>query len=220
VYTEEELGVIRRIKELLYEEGYTIAGAKKRLQAELEDGRSFAAPEGELFTPEEGDDDVPEIAVDTAGGDDDTAEGDEAADADAASEVAAVTTAGVTTEPGAEAETEALPAAAPVEAAPIEVVRSEKASARRATGGRAGGSRRRGAAAERAAANEAVQAATEPTTGEVEAIGDGADAPAPASTAVDSALSERVETLEHGLRRVLAEVRQLRDLLGGSSADR
>ena len=40
VYTEEELGVIRRIKELLYEEGYTIAGAKKKLDSELagEDG--------------------------------------------------------------------------------------------------------------------------------------------------------------------------------------
>ena len=44
VYTEQELGVIRRIKELLYEEGYTIAGAKKRLQSELEDGRSSVAP--------------------------------------------------------------------------------------------------------------------------------------------------------------------------------
>lgn len=36
VYTEDELAVIRRIKELLYEEGYTIAGAKKKLEAELE----------------------------------------------------------------------------------------------------------------------------------------------------------------------------------------
>ena len=36
VYTERELAVIRRIKELLYDEGYTIAGAKKRLEAELE----------------------------------------------------------------------------------------------------------------------------------------------------------------------------------------
>ena len=38
VYTDEEIGVVRRIKELLYEEGYTIAGAKKRLESELEDG--------------------------------------------------------------------------------------------------------------------------------------------------------------------------------------
>ena len=35
VYSEEELGLIRRIKELLYEEGYTIAGAKKKLDSEL-----------------------------------------------------------------------------------------------------------------------------------------------------------------------------------------
>jgi DNA-binding transcriptional MerR regulator len=35
VYSEEELGLIRRIKQLLYEEGYTIAGAKKKLDAEL-----------------------------------------------------------------------------------------------------------------------------------------------------------------------------------------
>ncbi len=37
VYSERELDVIRRIKELLYEEGYTIAGAKKKLEAELEE---------------------------------------------------------------------------------------------------------------------------------------------------------------------------------------
>ncbi len=34
VYTEGDLRVIRRIKELLYEEGYTIAGAKKKLGSE------------------------------------------------------------------------------------------------------------------------------------------------------------------------------------------
>ena len=28
VYTEDEISLIRRIKELLYDEGYTIAGAK------------------------------------------------------------------------------------------------------------------------------------------------------------------------------------------------
>lgn len=38
VYSEKELGVIRRIKELLYEEGYTIAGAKKKLETELASG--------------------------------------------------------------------------------------------------------------------------------------------------------------------------------------
>ena len=38
VYSEKEMEVIRRIKELLYEEGYTIAGAKKKLEAELAAG--------------------------------------------------------------------------------------------------------------------------------------------------------------------------------------
>ena len=38
VYSEDELALIRRIKELLYDEGFTIAGAKKRLEAELEAG--------------------------------------------------------------------------------------------------------------------------------------------------------------------------------------
>lgn len=38
VYSEKELEIIRRIKELLYEEGYTIAGAKKKLEVELASG--------------------------------------------------------------------------------------------------------------------------------------------------------------------------------------
>ncbi|MEM6794544.1 MAG: MerR family transcriptional regulator [Acidobacteriota bacterium] len=38
VYSERELEIVRRIKELLYEEGYTIAGAKKKLESELRDG--------------------------------------------------------------------------------------------------------------------------------------------------------------------------------------
>lgn len=38
VYTEKELAVIRRIKELLYREGYTIAGAKKKLETEMSAG--------------------------------------------------------------------------------------------------------------------------------------------------------------------------------------
>lgn len=37
VYSEHELDIIRRIKELLYEEGYTIAGAKKKLEVELDE---------------------------------------------------------------------------------------------------------------------------------------------------------------------------------------
>lgn len=35
VYSEKEIIIIRRLKELLYNEGYTIAGAKKRLDQEL-----------------------------------------------------------------------------------------------------------------------------------------------------------------------------------------
>jgi len=38
VYSEKEIEIIRRIKELLYEEGYTIAGAKKKLEVELASG--------------------------------------------------------------------------------------------------------------------------------------------------------------------------------------
>lgn len=47
VYSDREIEVIRRIKELLYEEGYTIAGAKKKLESELAaeaDGGARAAP--------------------------------------------------------------------------------------------------------------------------------------------------------------------------------
>src|ERR1700734_2927111 len=35
VYNEKEQDIIRRIKQLLYDEGYTIAGAKKKLEGEL-----------------------------------------------------------------------------------------------------------------------------------------------------------------------------------------
>ncbi len=38
VYSQRELEIIGRIKDLLYEEGYTIAGAKKKLEAELQAG--------------------------------------------------------------------------------------------------------------------------------------------------------------------------------------
>jgi DNA-binding transcriptional MerR regulator len=38
VYSERELEIIRRIKQLLYEEGYTIAGAKKKLEGESAPG--------------------------------------------------------------------------------------------------------------------------------------------------------------------------------------
>jgi DNA-binding transcriptional MerR regulator len=44
VYSEEELQLIQRIKQLLYEEGYTIAGAKKKLDAELAGESSAPEP--------------------------------------------------------------------------------------------------------------------------------------------------------------------------------
>jgi DNA-binding transcriptional MerR regulator len=53
VYSEKDLQVIGRVKELLYDEGFTIAGAKKKLEAELETGevkpthKKPAAPEPE-----------------------------------------------------------------------------------------------------------------------------------------------------------------------------
>lgn len=36
LYTKRELDIILRIKELLYREGFTIAGAKKKLETDLE----------------------------------------------------------------------------------------------------------------------------------------------------------------------------------------
>src|SRR3954453_13217904 len=47
VYSEKELEVIRRIKQLLYDEGYTIAGAKKKLEGELASGSRGEPQPGE-----------------------------------------------------------------------------------------------------------------------------------------------------------------------------
>lgn len=41
LYTKREIDIILRIKHLLYSDGFTIAGAKKKLEAEMEGG---AAP--------------------------------------------------------------------------------------------------------------------------------------------------------------------------------
>lgn len=43
-FDAEDLETIRRIRELLYDEGYTIAKAKKKLAAELEEGRLRGRP--------------------------------------------------------------------------------------------------------------------------------------------------------------------------------
>jgi DNA-binding transcriptional MerR regulator len=51
-YSGLELKIIERIKKLLYDEGYTIAGAKKRLEAELkEQAARPAEPEPFVLTP-------------------------------------------------------------------------------------------------------------------------------------------------------------------------
>ncbi len=52
VYAEVEVAVIRRIKELLYEEGYTIAGAKKKLESDVVLDGKIAAPVAGLFDSE------------------------------------------------------------------------------------------------------------------------------------------------------------------------
>ncbi|MGK2857354.1 MAG: MerR family transcriptional regulator [Thermoanaerobaculia bacterium] len=44
-YTQRDIDVILRIKELLYTEGFTIAGAKKKLEAEMRDGGEPKAPQ-------------------------------------------------------------------------------------------------------------------------------------------------------------------------------
>lgn len=44
-YTQRDIAVILRIKELLYTEGFTIAGAKKKLEVELRDGGAPRPPE-------------------------------------------------------------------------------------------------------------------------------------------------------------------------------
>ncbi len=51
-FSDDDLALLKRIKRLLYEEGYTIAGAKKKLEVELS-----SAPEGSgpLFEENAGD---------------------------------------------------------------------------------------------------------------------------------------------------------------------
>src|SRR5436309_13633166 len=59
VYSEKELDIIRRIKQLLYDEGYTIAGAKKKLETELSSG-SLGEGDDESAPVQAGPDDEPE----------------------------------------------------------------------------------------------------------------------------------------------------------------
>jgi DNA-binding transcriptional MerR regulator len=44
LYTRREIDIILRIKQLLYSEGFTIAGAKKKLELELSEPVAPAAP--------------------------------------------------------------------------------------------------------------------------------------------------------------------------------
>jgi DNA-binding transcriptional MerR regulator len=62
VYSSKDLQVIARIKELLYEEGFTIAGAKKKLEGELKTGLKPLPEGGEAAPPAEA---APEEAADT-----------------------------------------------------------------------------------------------------------------------------------------------------------
>jgi len=59
VYSQKELEIIRRIKELLYDEGYTIAGAKKKLETELANG-SLGEGDDESAVVQAGPDEEPE----------------------------------------------------------------------------------------------------------------------------------------------------------------
>src|SRR6266567_4140191 len=44
LYTRHEIDIILRIKQLLYSEGFTIAGAKKKLEMEMAEPAATAAP--------------------------------------------------------------------------------------------------------------------------------------------------------------------------------
>lgn len=52
LYSQREIEIILRIKQLLYTEGFTIAGAKKKLELELdENGNIQTAPRPEVKPP-------------------------------------------------------------------------------------------------------------------------------------------------------------------------
>jgi hypothetical protein len=118
----------------------------------------------------------------------------------------AVETAGVESAATGSFEIESPAESTTVTASPIDV--GEKA----APPSRSRRSRQRGGPVVGAASTEAESGSSDLVAAATER--------APKPVAVDSALSERVETLEHGLRRVLAEVKDLRELLADPSADR
>lgn len=48
LYTRREIDIILRIKQLLYSEGFTIAGAKKKLETEMAEPAASAGPKMNL----------------------------------------------------------------------------------------------------------------------------------------------------------------------------
>jgi DNA-binding transcriptional MerR regulator len=52
LYTRREIDTILRIKELLYREGFTIAGAKKKLETELAEPAATSAASPSASTPD------------------------------------------------------------------------------------------------------------------------------------------------------------------------
>ncbi|HKO57591.1 MAG TPA: MerR family transcriptional regulator [Thermoanaerobaculia bacterium] len=51
LYTRREIDIILRIKQLLYSEGFTIAGAKKKLEAEMSDPAPAAPAAAAVAAP-------------------------------------------------------------------------------------------------------------------------------------------------------------------------
>jgi DNA-binding transcriptional MerR regulator len=51
IYRRRDIETVLRIKQLLYEEGFTIAGAKKRLESELAGRVPTPVPEGQVTPP-------------------------------------------------------------------------------------------------------------------------------------------------------------------------
>ncbi|HXB54520.1 MAG TPA: MerR family transcriptional regulator [Vicinamibacteria bacterium] len=51
IYRRRDIETVLRIKQLLYEEGFTIAGAKKRLESELAGRTPTPTPEGQVTPP-------------------------------------------------------------------------------------------------------------------------------------------------------------------------
>src|SRR5687767_15228419 len=54
VYTQQEVDIVLRIKELLYKEGFTIAGAKKKLEVEMNQPAAEAAPVPQIVSDQPG----------------------------------------------------------------------------------------------------------------------------------------------------------------------